>query len=264
MASNSWRTIVIGLILAGALVACGGAPARETELVTSFDGDRPLVTPYFELSAGTVEYRWYYAGAEFSNFCVYMQDKDGQYYDMPINEAISDEARISGTASVRVTEPGRYRLLIDLAEGDWSIMVRQQAPPDSSPIAAASAPPEPTHTEVPRSTASPEQTETVRPQRTPVGDLAFSTQDTCRFYGVASDPFQLEAGEAVFTWQMQPPGGTISLLLYRWPDDGGDTYVGCLADHDPDQGEATITLERGSYQLLTMCEDASYSVRILQ
>jgi len=125
MASKSWSRVVIGVIVVGALVGCGGAPATETKLITKFDGDRPAVTTYFELSAGTVEYRWYYAGRKFTNFVVYMQDKNGQFYYMPMNEVLEDEGRISGIERVPVDESGRYRLLIDTAEGEWSIMVRQ-------------------------------------------------------------------------------------------------------------------------------------------
>ena len=120
------RRIVIGVILGSLLLGCGGAPTtKTTRTVAKFYGNRPVVTVYFELSAGTVEYRWEYMGAKFTNFVVYMQDKNGQFYDMPMNEVLLDEGSISGTERVPVKEPGRYRLLIDTAEGGWEIIVRQ-------------------------------------------------------------------------------------------------------------------------------------------
>ena len=119
------RRIVIGVILGSLLLGCGGAPTTTTRTVAKFYGNRPAVTVYFELSAGTVEYRWEYTGAKFTNFVVYMQDKNGQLFDMPMNEVLEDQERISGSTRVRVAEAGQYRLLIDRAQGGWEIIVRQ-------------------------------------------------------------------------------------------------------------------------------------------
>lgn len=110
-----------------ALTLCGCIASREPELkktVARFSGNQPAVTQFFEMDAGSARFEYSHDGRTdcCSNFVVKLLDYEGQYHGDLIANEIGD---CSGSTVIRIRESGKYKLLIDLADGDWSITVKQ-------------------------------------------------------------------------------------------------------------------------------------------
>jgi len=110
-----------------ALTLCSCIGSREPELkktVERFSGNQPAVTHFFGLDAGSVRFEYSHDGRTdcCSNFVVKLLDYEGQYHGDLIANEIGD---CSGSTVIRIRESGKHKLLIDLADGDWSITVKQ-------------------------------------------------------------------------------------------------------------------------------------------